>query len=593
MTDEFEKPQSEADIVQMNMDLFEQPAKIVPSKRKSAPSGPMNLTLDASIKTRLQQGSENQSTSFGSIPTLILPNRWEHLQPKIEGRNVAVRTVIRPVERAMIIIRNIVSYLETTGGSQVLVIRADSGSGKTTFLNTLPDYMPDIKFNKQVLELENVEIENFNVELQTRITKDEEINLFILEGREKPESVNERYVQIALSNINRFARSRRVPIIFVIPTTDANVARLWCEQGATIGDLIPEGKLYEGSRWYEFKGVSKDHFVDIAKETVEALNSNRSLFDYISPDEAKELVKTASTIGRYMEIVATQVSSRRDQTRIVSRGRREHVWIVYCSPDLRHRDHTYHVVDGLCQDEFLRMSPIKLIPESANTPIERNWRQPDEWAKLIAAVRFLDIRLINLSVVTLVTAALTYGDDKLIHSFKDTKLKEYRSEIERDLGKLELPWEDSLIERAQKEENARISMEGSNLYSLLRGTPASSQRGSDTDNAKVYARYLHLRKIVGDHTSQLHYYLGLVLDNLMKYSQYPSFVGTETEKPLIPGQIEPKPDITLHTEDDVYIIELHFTRDQITPSEVRRYALERVIPKYIRGLSYINSQLER
>jgi hypothetical protein len=294
-----------------------------------------------------------------------------------------------------------------------------------------------------------------------------------------------------------------------------------------------------------------------------------------------------------MEVVATQVSSRREKTRIVSRGRREHVWIVYCSPDLRHRDHTYQIVDGMCQDEYLKVSPIKLIPESANTPIERNWRQPDEWAKLIAAVRFLDVRLINLSVVTLVTSALTYGNDALITSFKQAKLEDYREEIEREFGKLELTWTDSLIERAQKEENARISMEGSNLYSLLRGTPADSQRGSDTDNAKVYARYLHLRKIVGENTGQLHYYLGLTLDNLLKYSQFPSYVGAETEEPLIPGQVEPKPDIMLHTENDIYIIELHFTRDQITPSEVRRYAIERVIPKYIRGLSYISAQLER
>lgn len=589
MIDEPNKQHNDSEIVQESM--FDTPRKIIPSKRKAVPSGPMKLTLDASVKARLQQGVEKQNTS--SIPPLVLPNRWEHLQPRIEGSKVAVRTVIRPVERAMIIIRNIISYLETTGGSQVLVMRADSGSGKTTFLNTLPDYMPDVKFNKEVIELENVEVEDFNPELQSRQTINDGINLFILEGREKPESVNEKYVQVVLSNINRFARNRRVPIIFVIPTTDANVARLWCEQGATIGDLIPEGKLYEGSRWYEFVGILKDQYINITKETVEALNPNRTLFDYISPDEAKDLVKTASTIGRYMEIVATKVSGRRDQTRIVSRGRREHVWIVYCSPDLRHRDHTYQVVDGLCQDEYLRVSPIKLITESANTPIERNWRQPDEWAKLIAAVRFLDVRLINLSVVTLVTSALTYGDDVLINSFKQTKLKDYREEIEREFGKLDLPWEDALIERAQKEENARISMEGSNLYALLRGTPAESQRGSDTDNAKVYARYLHLRKVIGDNMSQLHSFLALTLDNLLKYSQFPDFVGIETEEPLIPGQIEPKPDITIHTENDVYIIELHFTRDQITPSEVRRYAVERVIPKYIRGISYISAQLDR
>lgn len=592
MSDQTENPQDEdSDIVQGSM--FGLPLKVIPSKRKSVPNGPTKLTLDASVKAHLQQGRDRNDGYISTIPSLTLPNRWEHLQPKIEGRKVAVKTVIRPVERAMIIIRSIISYLETTGGSQVLVMRADSGSGKTTFLNTLSDYMPDVTFNKQIIELENIDVEDFNAELQSRNTIDDGINLFILEGREKPESVNEKYVQIVLSNINRFARNRRVPIIFVIPTTDANVARLWCEQGSTLGDLIPEGKLYEGSRWYEFLGIIKDQYMNITKETVEALNPGRTLFDYISPDEAKELVKTASTMGRYMEIVATQVSSRRDQTRIISRGRREHVWVVYCSPDLRHRDHTYQVVDGLCQDEYLRVSPTKLIPESSNTPIERNWRQPDEWAKLIAAVRFLDVRLINLSVVTLVTSALTYGDDVLINSFKQTKLEDYREEIEREFGKLKLSWSDALIERAQKEENARFSMEGSNLYSLLRGIPADSQRGSDADNAKVYARYLHLRKTVGENMSQLHYFLGLTLENLLKYSQFPGLVGVETEEPLLPGQVEPKPDILVHTETDVYIIELHFTRDQITPSEVRRYAIERVVPKYIRGLSYVSAQLDR
>jgi hypothetical protein len=71
----------------------------------------------------------------------ILPTRWEYLQPKIEYSNVPLTTIIHPIDQAIEVIRSIIELLLATGGCQVFVIRADTGSGKTTFLNTLPHYM--------------------------------------------------------------------------------------------------------------------------------------------------------------------------------------------------------------------------------------------------------------------------------------------------------------------------------------------------------------------------------------------------------------------------------------------------------------------
>lgn len=99
--------------------------------------------------------SQSLRNELEVIPQPILPTRWEYLQPKIENNNIPLTTIIHPVDQAMEVIRGVVESLRTTGGCQVFVIRADTGSGKTTFLNTLPHYMHDITFKSKPLTLKS------------------------------------------------------------------------------------------------------------------------------------------------------------------------------------------------------------------------------------------------------------------------------------------------------------------------------------------------------------------------------------------------------------------------------------------------------
>ena len=361
-------------------------------------------------------------------------------------------------------------------------------------------------------------------------------------------------------------------------------------------DLIPEQKLYEGSRWYNFPGVPKEKYIEVVSETVRTLNPPYTISDFgVSPDEIKTWVNTSPTIGRYLETIASKISERRSLAKIDSQsltsGRREHVWIVFCSPDLRHFDHTYLLVDGLCHDESFKVSPTKLIPQTSDTSTAKDWRSSTRWSKLIATVNFLDVRLINFPIITAVTAALTYGDDELIKSFKQTKFSKYRSEMEKELQvESDFDWEKPLAERRQQVQNARSSLERTNLFRLLQGTPAEKTKGKPEANA--YAQYLHLRDIASE--SDIHYYIGCCLRDLLKYRQFSILMdeGVETEEPLISGQTDPVPDVTIHTETDIYALEFHFTRPQITSSEMARYATENVISKYMKSLPYLKSVLD-
>ena len=275
---------------------------------------PKKLTLDFMSRAYSYQPSDE---FVQAVPSLILPTRWEHLQPQIEKKNVSIRTIIQPIPRAMNVIREIIEYLKTTGGCQVLIMRADTGSGKTTFLNTLPHYIQDVTFYIETIDLQTHSESEFGEELWDIKTSLEGINLIILEGREKPESIDDKYIQVVLAHINRFARNRRVPILFVIPTIDEQVARNWCAHGSKIGDLIPEQRLYEGSRWYNYPSVDQVQYVEIAEGTVKALNPPHVLTDFgVSPDEVENWAKTAHTIGAFIEILASEASARRRRARI-------------------------------------------------------------------------------------------------------------------------------------------------------------------------------------------------------------------------------------------------------------------------------------
>lgn len=541
--------------------------------------------------SNLQEGRENV---YQAIPAITLPTRWEKLESKIKNDTVSLRTIVRPIPDAMIVVRNIINYLRVTDGCQVLVIHADTGSGKTTFLNTLPHYMQDINLHIRTIDLQPLSEEGFATELWKLRVVPDGINMIILEGRERPKSITNSYIENVLSNINRFGRSTKTPILFVIPTNDDEVARLWCDVGSHVGDLIPAHSLFEGSsRWYNFPGVDRSEYVEVVEETVRTLNPPYNLYRFgISPDEVKSWVETSPTIGKFIETLANKVTYRRGITKLVSRGKKDHVWIVYCAPDSGHYDHTYITLDGLVQDEMFRVAPNKLVAPESGTTLMRGWREPAQWAKLIASLNFLDVRLINFPIITVVTAALTYGEPEIIESFKRTTIAQYKDKIIRELP---IPdnfnWDISLADRRLQVQNARDSIERSNLFFLLREMPAARLKGGNIESVKVLAQYLHLREIASE--SKLHLYIGQALRDLLEHNRYTGLVGVETEKPLVKGQTDPVPDITVHTDNDIYALEFHFMRRQITPSEISRYALTRVIEKYMKSLPYLSSQLDK
>jgi len=550
------------------------------------------LRIAPELKNR---SSTTSNTVTSGIPPLTLPPRWEYLEPKLEGIESTVKNIIKPIPEALTIIRNILLYLNSTGSCQLLVIRADSGSGKTTFLNTLPHYIHDMALHIQTIDIQRFnDGEDFGKHLWEQPVSNSGINIIILEGREEAEAVNDKYVQTTLSHINRYARSKRVPMLFVIPTIDEVVARYWCEHGTKIGDLIPTGKLYEGSTWYTFPGVPQDKYLEVAEDTIRALNPPYNLYDYgVSKEIIRPWISVSPTLGRFFFTLGSHITNMQSIAFEV-RDRRHHVWTVFCAPDLRHYDHTYLTIRGLTTDDKLKVSPQNIVP-SPDTSDGILWQK--QWAKLVAAVNFLDVRLINFSITNLVTAVLAYGDEDILDSFKNARLKDYKDAIAPEIIYAEevnksIQWDSPLASRRLQKQNAQDSIKRSNLFNLLLSKSSDGQKGGNTESILSIAQYLHLRDYTEGRESELHYYIGCALQDLLKDEHFSGLVGVETESVLVANQSDPRADIAIYANDDVYALEFHFYRKQFAPSEISKYTLNNVISKYMKSLPHLRTQLD-
>lgn len=78
------------------------------------------------------------------LPSLDLPRRWEFLQQKAAAEGLDAFSVVEPVEHAAKRVDRLLARLRSGGGLFEVFFGA-SGSGKTTFLNSLQKFFAEIR----------------------------------------------------------------------------------------------------------------------------------------------------------------------------------------------------------------------------------------------------------------------------------------------------------------------------------------------------------------------------------------------------------------------------------------------------------------
>src|SRR5688572_5560775 len=75
-----------------------------------------------------------------TLPKLVLPKRFEILQQNSEEAGLDVKDIVQRVDAAAGRIDALLRRVHSSGGGLFEVFLGKSGSGKTTFLSTLPKF---------------------------------------------------------------------------------------------------------------------------------------------------------------------------------------------------------------------------------------------------------------------------------------------------------------------------------------------------------------------------------------------------------------------------------------------------------------------
>lgn len=478
-----------------------------------------------------------------SFPLLTLPRRYEALEAEAKIRNLPLRPLVRPVREALADIEREIRLVREMAMGRLYVISGVTGSGKTTFLNSLSLFIDSIKtYNAKGMALDH----RGSVEGALALLRRDPnvVSVVVLEGREAPGSLRDEELDLLLTTLNLDFRSdvgRKT--LFVIPTTSSSLAQAISKRAAEIGGMTTRERPF-----FVFDGPPRNQFVQITNETLSAFNESRTLLDYgISDELAKAVAEASQSIGQFIENCHHEITSRRVKLEASAsevKHKRIHLWMVFCSfeDDLR-RNHD--IVRALTVGERQSVQISRIL--SGDSKEVREWQT--RAAEFAQAASYLDLRILYLPMRTALAIVTAYAPPELMDRLKELEL------IQRETVRVRA--QESLANTAM---GAFLQQHGF--------IDDPSRRGRLDERQKVM--FSELMKLVGDETILN----AMIAQTLREWLKDPEMV-VATEKELndtrtIIG------DITVISPTDIYCLEMKWRSTVLNDSEVLRETVSRV-----------------
>jgi len=378
---------------------------------------------ESQFRASIDLSSENlQRPNF---PPLSLPTRWERLQAEASKRNIPLKPLIAPVHTAIADIERELRRIDQTSMGRLYVIAGPTGSGKTTFLNSLNLFIDVRVVSIQQISFDKREFVENAIAVLDR--GEDRYTIVVLEGREAPGSLKNDEIDILLTTLNQDFRSNiGGKTLFVIPTTSQEVAQAISNRAAAIGGMTSRDRPFS-----VFNGPPRNEYIQIVNDTLRALNDSRTLTEYgITDEEAIGLAEASESIGAFMESCHTAIERKREAlTKTVStlKRKRIHLWMVFCSlEDNARRNHD--IIRSLTFGEYQHAQVKRLL--SGSSKEIRFWRDHEEIFAL--AAQYLDLRMTYLPLRTAVTLSTAYGHRELLNRLKQLKLEDGSRVLKRE-----------------------------------------------------------------------------------------------------------------------------------------------------------------
>lgn len=326
---------------------------------------------------------------------LFVPDRFDMLQRRAADQ---LENIVVPVDGALALMRDTSRDMAAAGRGAFLLFRGDSGSGKSTFLNTLDLFIEGVEIIGVPRE---TEIEGVLRKLPVTPMK---LRLVVIEGRDALRNVSAPELEAAIHEINAFIRGARGERTLVVwPANADDLEAVLVDTASRVG---ADSLLGVGHPSYRFSGPSKEQFVEIAQRTIASLNQGATLADLgVSIERAKELVAQAATIGMYMALIRKDLVRNQAAVEELLEKERCRLWVIVAASNDPEGD-----IAGVTRGTF-SAADIERLLGATNANIVEELKQYPNKLGILAAV--LDAKVLHLPAVVALSVAREFGDKKL------------------------------------------------------------------------------------------------------------------------------------------------------------------------------------
>lgn len=452
------------------------------------------------------------------MESLKLPRRYEILESEAKKESVEITRIIQRVEEAEEHIQKAIEQIEESKLGRFELLYGEPGVGKTTFLKTLSSFFIGVKIYEIPMTLPLKDIADYIV--NNRDIK-EETPVYIMFDRDNQKIKSDDIdAECFFEELRKLFRTRTGEILVIWPITDYNSAKSLSEIAWRIGkDSIVD---IENKGIFNFKGIEKDKYYDVADITASSLNVGKNLESFgITKQVATPLLKESNTLGEYFNRLTNKSSevNKTYENRLMGKVIPK-IWVVLAGEDSYK---VYSTVTSLTfggQNRLDTALILEMLDSNNDSNYIKAWKtRRDDFAYIVS---MLDVRLIELPPNISLAAVRAFGID----------------EVKIDL-----------VSKICSENVAIGTIESSRLYSLITGVKVTGRQYGSSEN-ETKNEYMRIQKKAKNQDKPLNKALASAFEKTFVKNGHKYIVYSEKQNMV---GFNLKPDIQIHNENNEVI----------------------------------------
>ncbi len=339
-------------------------------------------------------------------PAISLPTRYERLEAKAKEINADLGRIVVKVDAAFEHVQHLFLAMQQTDISRFDVFYGESGSGKTTFLETLDLFFEDIRVHKISKTAAIHEAIN-HIEGLIETNGGQKSVIYIAD-RDNPTETDDQLLSF-FESLRALFRKIGPNALVVWPISLNDKARHLFTLAQSIG---ADSLIGSSTEPYEFTGPPVSQFYRIADDTARMFNDGAGLLEFgIDETIGSGVLSQARTLGQYYNKIIDHSNLLNDTVANVLREKpRPRVWIVVCG------DEDTEVMSTVQALTFGNQRALDTSRFTAHVTERRKQAQyMKDWQALgpfmTYLLRSLDVKVIEVPPSLALTVVRGFGDD--------------------------------------------------------------------------------------------------------------------------------------------------------------------------------------